>query len=158
MANTENNPRSKVNMTLPKKPTIPGPGLKKEGIVLLQITFIAFFTFAEMFIRGGAGFLSGLVLIVVTYGGVAYGRTGTNAHVRADDGVRPDADSGVKLRALVHQRCGMDDGHLGLLNQGSVRMVHMSSASQAIWSSTRAVPLNLKIPDFMRSSVTSMIS
>jgi hypothetical protein len=77
MANTENNPRSKVNMTFPKKPTIPGPGLKKEGIVVLQILFIAFFTFAEMFIRGGAGFLSGLVLIVVTYGGVAYGRTGT---------------------------------------------------------------------------------
>lgn len=77
MANTENNPRSEVNMTLPKKPTIPGPGLKKEGIVFLQVLFIAFFTFAEMFIRGGAGFLSGLVLIVVTYGGVAYGRTGT---------------------------------------------------------------------------------
>jgi hypothetical protein len=60
-----------------KKPAIPGPGLKKEGIVLLQILFIALFTFAELFIRGGAGFLSGLVLIVVTYGGVAYGRTGT---------------------------------------------------------------------------------
>ena len=60
-----------------KKPTIPGPSLKKEGVVVLQILFIAFFTFAEMFIRGGAGFLSGLVLIVVTYGGVAYGRTGT---------------------------------------------------------------------------------
>jgi hypothetical protein len=60
-----------------KKPTIPGPGLKKEGIVFLQIVFIAFFTFAELFIRGGAGFLSGFVLIVVTYGGVAYGRTGT---------------------------------------------------------------------------------
>ena len=30
-----------------------------------------------MFIRGGAGFLSGFVLIVVTYGGVAYGRSGT---------------------------------------------------------------------------------
>jgi len=77
MANRENNPRSKVTMNLPKKPTIPGPGLKKEGIVVLQILFIAFFTFAELFIRGGAGFLSGLVLIVVTYGGVAYGRTGT---------------------------------------------------------------------------------
>lgn len=60
-----------------KKPTIPGPGLKKEGIVVLQILFIALFTFAELFIRSGAGFLSGLVLIVVTYGGVAYGRTGT---------------------------------------------------------------------------------
>jgi hypothetical protein len=64
-------------MNLPRKPTIPGPGLKKEGIVFLQILFIALFTFAELFVRGGAGFLSGLVLIVVTYGGVAYGRTGT---------------------------------------------------------------------------------
>jgi hypothetical protein len=60
-----------------KKPTIPGPGLKKEGIAVLQILFIALFTFAELFIRSGAGFLSGLVLIVVTYGGVAYGRAGT---------------------------------------------------------------------------------
>jgi hypothetical protein len=60
-----------------KKPTIPGPGLKKQGIIFLQIIFIAFFTLAELFIRGGAGFLSGFVLIVVTYGGVAYGRTGT---------------------------------------------------------------------------------
>jgi hypothetical protein len=60
-----------------KKPTIPGPGLKKEGIAVLQISFIALFTFAELLIRSGAGFLSGLVLIVVTYGGVAYGRAGT---------------------------------------------------------------------------------
>ena len=60
-----------------KKPAIPGPGLKKQGIVVLQVLFIAFFTLAELLIRGGAGFLSGFVLIVVTYGGVAYGRTGT---------------------------------------------------------------------------------
>ena len=60
-----------------KKPTIPGPGLKKEGIVFLQFLFIGLFTFAELSIRNGAGILSGLVLIVVTYGGVAYGRTGT---------------------------------------------------------------------------------
>jgi hypothetical protein len=60
-----------------KKPQIPGPGLKKEGIVFLQVIFIAFFTLAELFIRNGAGVLSGLVLFVVTYGGVAYGRPGT---------------------------------------------------------------------------------
>ena len=60
-----------------KKPAIPGPGLKKQGIIVLQVIFIALFTLAELFIRGGAGFLSGFVLIVVTYGGVAYGRTGT---------------------------------------------------------------------------------
>jgi hypothetical protein len=60
-----------------KKPQIPGPGLKKEGIVFLQVVFIAFFTLAELFIRNGAGVPSGLVLFVVTYGGVAYGRPGT---------------------------------------------------------------------------------
>ena len=60
-----------------KKPQLPGPGLKKQGIVFLQVVFIAFFTLAELVIRGGAGILSGLVLVVVTYGGVAYGRAGT---------------------------------------------------------------------------------
>jgi hypothetical protein len=60
-----------------KKPQLPGPGLKKEGIVFLQVVFIAFFTLAELVIRGGAGVLSGLVIFVVTYGGVAYGRAGT---------------------------------------------------------------------------------
>ncbi len=60
-----------------KKPTIPGPGLKKQGIVFLQSFFIALFTLAELAIRGGAGFLSGAVLLLVTYGGVAYGRKGT---------------------------------------------------------------------------------
>jgi hypothetical protein len=67
---------SEKKVTL-KKPSIPGPGLKKQGIIFLQVLFIAFFTLAELFIRGGAGFLSGFVLIVVTYGGIAYGRTGT---------------------------------------------------------------------------------
>ena len=66
-----------TNKVAVKKPTIPGPGLKREGIVVLQTFFIAIFTLAELAIRGGAGFLSGFVLIVVTYGGVAYGRKGT---------------------------------------------------------------------------------
>jgi hypothetical protein len=71
MAKAEKNPRSAGKLN------IPGPGLKKQGVVALQILFIALFTLAELFIRGGAGFLSGFVLIVVTYGGVAYGRPGT---------------------------------------------------------------------------------
>lgn len=71
MAKVEKNPRSAGKLN------IPGPGLKKQGVVALQILFIALFTLAELFIRGGAGFLSGFVLIVVTYGGVAYGRPGT---------------------------------------------------------------------------------
>ncbi len=69
--------RKKVSRDSLKLPQIPGPGLKKQGIVFLQVLAIALFTLAELVIRGGAGILSGLVLIVVTYGGVAYGRTGT---------------------------------------------------------------------------------
>lgn len=60
-----------------KLPTISGPGLKKEGVVVLQTFFIALFTFLELTFRNGAGFLSGIVLIAVTYGGIAYGRPGT---------------------------------------------------------------------------------
>ena len=60
-----------------KKPAITGPGLKKQGVVVLQSFFIFIFVWLEMWIRGGAGILSGLVIALVTYGGIAYGRTGT---------------------------------------------------------------------------------
>ena len=60
-----------------KKPAIPGPGLKKEGVVVLQSFFILVITGLEILVRGGAGILSGLVIALVTYGGVAYGRPGT---------------------------------------------------------------------------------
>lgn len=60
-----------------KKPTITGPGLKKQGVVVLQSFFILIFTWLEMWIRDGAGILSGLIICLVTYGGVAYGRKGT---------------------------------------------------------------------------------
>lgn len=77
MASAQNNARNKANLKLPKKPVLPGPGLKKEGIVFLQTVAIAFFTLAELFIRNGAGIISGLVILLVTYGGVEYGRSGT---------------------------------------------------------------------------------
>ena len=60
-----------------KKPAITGPGLKKQGVVVLQSFFIFIFVWLELWIRGGAGILSGLILCLVTYGGVAYGRKGT---------------------------------------------------------------------------------
>ena len=60
-----------------KKPAITGPGLKKQGVVVLQSFFIFIFVWLEMWIRGGAGILAGLVIALVTYGGIAYGRTGT---------------------------------------------------------------------------------
>ena len=60
-----------------KKPVLTGPGLKKQGVVVLQSFFIFIFVWLEMWIRGGAGILSGLIICLVTYGGVAYGRKGT---------------------------------------------------------------------------------
>ena len=60
-----------------QKPAITGPGLKKQGVVVLQSFFIFIFVWLEMWIRGGAGILSGLIICLVTYGGVAYGRKGT---------------------------------------------------------------------------------
>ena len=60
-----------------KKPAITGPGLKKQGVVVLQSFFIFIFVWLEMWVRGGAGILSGLIICLVTYGGVAYGRKGT---------------------------------------------------------------------------------
>jgi hypothetical protein len=60
-----------------KKPTITGPGLKKQGVVVLQSFFIFIFVWLELWVRGGAGILSGLIICLVTYGGVAYGRMGT---------------------------------------------------------------------------------
>ena len=60
-----------------KKPALTGPGLKKQGVVVLQSFFIFVFVWLEMWIRGGAGILSGLIICLVTYGGVSYGRVGT---------------------------------------------------------------------------------
>jgi hypothetical protein len=60
-----------------KKPAIPGPGLKKQGIVFLQSLLIFIFVSLEIWIRGGAGILSGLILFLVTFGAIAYGRPGT---------------------------------------------------------------------------------
>ena len=58
-------------------PAITGPGLKKQGVVVLQIFFIALFTFAELALRSGTGILTGLVIVVTTFGGIRFGRPGT---------------------------------------------------------------------------------
>jgi hypothetical protein len=59
------------------RPVITGPGLKKEGVVVLQIFFIALFTFAELTLRSGPGILTGIVIVVTTFGGIRFGRPGT---------------------------------------------------------------------------------
>ncbi len=66
-----------MNTPTIKKPALSGPGLKKQGVVVLQTLFIFIFSWLEMWIRNGAGILTGLILCLVTYGGVSYGRTGT---------------------------------------------------------------------------------
>jgi hypothetical protein len=58
-------------------PKITGPGLKKEGVVVLQSFFIAFFAGIELLIRSGAGIVSGVILCLVLFGGIRLGRTGT---------------------------------------------------------------------------------
>jgi hypothetical protein len=66
-----------MNTPTIKKPAISGPGLNKQGVAILQTLFILIFSWLEIWIRNGAGILTGLILCLVTYGGVSYGRTGT---------------------------------------------------------------------------------
>ncbi len=56
---------------------ISGPGLKKEGVVVLQTLFIALFTLLELWIRSGVGIVTGLVLCLSVYAGNRFGRKGT---------------------------------------------------------------------------------
>jgi hypothetical protein len=51
---------------------ISGPGLKKQGVVVLQTLFIALFT-----LRSGVGIVTGLVLCLSVFAGIRFGRQGT---------------------------------------------------------------------------------
>mgnify|MGYP006975180111 CR=1 FL=1 len=93
-----------------KLPAITGPGLKKEGVVVLQSLFIALFTFLELSIRSGAGFLSGIVLILVTYGGIAYGRPGT----RYVSAVTPPLAYAVTTLTYTILSVGLDIPRIGV--------------------------------------------
>jgi len=64
-------------MSTLQKIQIQGPGLKKEGIVVLQTIFIGFFVFIEMTIRTGVGILTGLAICAAMYGSLRFGRPGT---------------------------------------------------------------------------------
>jgi hypothetical protein len=66
-----------MSTTTQSKPKISGPGLKKEGVVVLQTLFIALFAGLELLIRGGAGIVSGLIICAVLFGGIRFGRKGT---------------------------------------------------------------------------------
>ncbi len=56
---------------------IRGPGLKKQGIVVLQIIFIGFSSFLETWLRGGVGVVTGIIICAVLYGSLRFGRPGT---------------------------------------------------------------------------------
>ena len=66
-----------MSTTAQSKPKISGPGLKKEGVVVLQTFFIALFSGLELLIRSGAGIISGLIVCIVLFGGIRFGRQGT---------------------------------------------------------------------------------
>jgi hypothetical protein len=57
---------------------IQGPGLKKQGIVILQFLFIGFFVSIEMTIRTGVGILTGIAICVATFASFRFGRPGTS--------------------------------------------------------------------------------
>jgi hypothetical protein len=59
------------------RPAISRPGLKKQGVVVLQVFLISLFTFVELSLRSGTGILTGLVIVVTTFGGSRFGRPGT---------------------------------------------------------------------------------
>lgn len=67
-----------MSTTTARKVAISGPGLKKEGIIVLQFFFIGIFSYIELLFRNGFGILTGLVIMLVTFGGVQYGRNGTS--------------------------------------------------------------------------------
>lgn len=67
-----------MSTTVGRKVAITGPGLKKEGIVVLQFFFIGIFSYTELLFRNGFGILTGLVIMLVTFGGVQFGRNGTS--------------------------------------------------------------------------------
>ena len=59
------------------RPVITGPGLKKQGVVVLQILFISLFTIIELTLRSGPGILTGLIIVLTTFAGIRFGRPGT---------------------------------------------------------------------------------
>ncbi len=64
-------------MSLSSKIAIQGPGLKKQGIIILQTFFIGLFTYIELWLRSGVGVVTGVIILLSFYGGVRFGRPGT---------------------------------------------------------------------------------
>lgn len=91
-------------------PKISGPGLKKEGVVVLQSFFIAFFAGFELLIRSGAGIVSGVILCLVLFGGIRFGRKGTT-YVAV---VTPPLAFAATVLAYLILTVGFNPSRLGL--------------------------------------------
>jgi len=59
------------------KIAIQGPGLKKQGSVVVQTFFIGFFGFIEIWLRRGVGIITGIIILLCFFGGIRFGRPGT---------------------------------------------------------------------------------
>ena len=66
-----------MSQAVTNKIAITGPGLKKQGVVVLQSLFIALFTLLELWIRSGVGVVTGIVICLALFGGIRFGRSGT---------------------------------------------------------------------------------
>lgn len=66
-----------MSTSVQSKRKISGPGLKKEGVVVLQSLFIALFAGIELLFRSGAGIISGFIICLVSFGAIRFGRKGT---------------------------------------------------------------------------------
>ena len=87
-----------MSTTVGRKVAISGPGLKKEGIIFLQFFFIGIFSYLELLVRNGFGIITGITIILVTFGGVQFGRNGTSYVAAVNP---PLAFAGVAFLELI---------------------------------------------------------
>ena len=99
-----------MSTTAARKIAITGPGLKKEGIIVLQFFFIGIFSYLELLVRNGFGIVTGLVIMLVTFGGVQYGRNGTSYVAAVNP---PLAFASLALIELI-TRSGLSITRLGI--------------------------------------------
>jgi hypothetical protein len=99
-----------MSTTAARKIAITGPGLKKEGIIVLQFFFIGIFSYLELLVRNGFGIVTGLVIMLVTFGGVQYGRNGTSYVAAVNP---PLAFASLALLELI-TRSGLSITRLGI--------------------------------------------
>ena len=97
-------------MSTLQKIHIQGPGLKKEGIVVLQTLFIGFFVFIEMTIRTGVGVLTGIAICAALYGSLRFGRPGTT-YVSV---VTPPLAFAGSVLAMIILREGLRPSRVGI--------------------------------------------